>query len=51
MNGILELNEYQETVQKKIREIEPTEKISMQKILAELVKTSIHNVEIKNTKE
>ena len=51
MNGMLELNEYQETVQKKIREIEPNERISMQRILADLVKTTIYNVEIKQTKE
>ena len=44
---MLELNDYQETVQKKIRDILPEERISMQKILAELVKTTIINVETK----
>jgi len=47
VNAMLELNDYQETVQKKIRDIQPEERISMQKILAELVKTTIINVETK----
>ena len=47
MNALLEMNDYQETVQKKIRDIQPEERVSMQKILAELVKTTIINVETK----
>lgn len=47
MNALLELNDYQKTVQKKIRDIQPEERVSMQKILAELVKTTITNVETK----
>ena len=47
VNALLELNDYQETVQKKIRDIQPEERVSMQKILAELVKTTITNVETK----
>jgi DNA-directed RNA polymerase subunit F len=47
VNALLEMNDYQETVQKKIRDIQPEERVSMQKILAELVKTTIINVETK----
>ncbi len=47
MNALFEMNDYQETVQKKIRDIKPEERVSMQKILADLVKTTIINVESK----
>jgi len=47
VNALLDLNDYQKTVQKKIRDIQPEERVSMQKILAELVKTTITNVETK----
>jgi hypothetical protein len=47
VNALFEMNDYQETVQKKIRDIKPEERVSMQKILADLVKTTIINVESK----
>jgi hypothetical protein len=47
VNALLDLNDYQKTVQKKISDIQPEERVSMQKILAELVKTTITNVETK----